>query len=320
VLSQVSGAAGASAATGGAKVVALGVMGGPALTSDRKQPATALVVGDEIYLIDAGYDVVNQLRAAFLPLPELHNLFITHHHSDHIAGYPALVALGAETAQPLEHLDVWGPPPLAQMHADVLDFFGVDDASRRTTAAPSLASRFTIHEVELPATGATKVFEDAAVAVSATRVFHGDDVPNAYAYRFDIKRDGTSVVFSGDTAGPNANLIALARDATLLVHEVLSVPGVASIMRQVPPDQREGLRRHLLESHTDVTQLPAIAKQANVGHVALNHYVPWMPLAQWRKAFTIAARRGGYRGGVTVLDDLQVVSVKRPARPRHART
>ena len=117
---------------------------------------------------------------------------------------------------------MWGPPPLAQMHADVLDFFAVDDASRQSAAAPPLASKFTIHEFDLPATGATQLLEDDRVVVSATRVFHGDDVPNAYAYRFDIKRDGSSVVFSGDTFEPNANLIALAQGASLLVHEAMS--------------------------------------------------------------------------------------------------
>src|SRR4051794_35391679 len=74
-----------------ATVPALGGFAGPALTSNRKQPATALTAGDRVYLIDAGYDVVGQLRAAYLPFPDVRNLFLTHHHSDHTAGYPALI-------------------------------------------------------------------------------------------------------------------------------------------------------------------------------------------------------------------------------------
>jgi ribonuclease BN (tRNA processing enzyme) len=305
----------AAPSQGYATVTALGVMAGPALTSDRKQPATALTVGDRVYLIDAGYDVVGQLRAAYLPFPDLKHLFFTHHHSDHTAGYPALIVLGAEHPQPIEHLDVWGPPPLARMHADVLDFFAVDDASRQAADAPPLASKYTIHEFDLPATGAVVVLDDDLVRVSATRAFHGADVPNAFAYRFDIKRDGSSVVFSGDTAEPDANLIALMQGASLLVHEAMSIPGVDSIMGQIPPDQRVGLRRHLLETHTDVTALPAIAKRANVGHVALTHYTPYMPMKAWRKAFDGAARKVGYTGGVTPLDDLTTVAVK-PRRGR----
>jgi ribonuclease BN (tRNA processing enzyme) len=314
--SGVAASEAAASSKGYATVIALGVMAGPALTSDRKQPATALTVGDRIYLIDAGYDVVGQLRAAYLPFADLKHLFFTHHHSDHTAGYPALVALGAEHPQPIEHLDVWGPPPLVRMHADVLDFYAVDDASRQSADAPPLASKYTVHEFDLPATGAVTVLDDDLVRVSATRVFHGADVPNAYAYRFDIKRDGSSVVFSGDTAEPNANLIALMQGASLLVHEAMSIPGVDSIMGQIPPEQRAGLRRHLLESHTDVTDLPAIAKQAGVGHVALTHYTPYLPVKAWRKAFDGAARKVGYTGGVTPLDDLTTVAVKRAGRGR----
>jgi hypothetical protein len=64
-----------------------------------------------------------------------------------------------------------------------------------------------------------------------------------------------------------------------------------------------------------VTALPAIAKQAGVGHVALTHYTPFMPMKAWRKAFDGAARKVGYTGGVTPLDDLMTVAVK-PRRRR----
>lgn len=53
-----------------------------------------------------------------------------------------------------------------------------------------------VHEFDLPLSGAQKVYEDANVIVTATRAYHGKDVPNAYAYRFDIK--------SGEKAAPPA--------------------------------------------------------------------------------------------------------------------
>lgn len=124
----------------------------------------------------------------------------------------------------------------------------------------------TVHEFDLPATGIELVYEDENVLVSATRVDHDVDVPNAYAYRFNIisgPSTGKSVVFSGDTK-KNDQLIALAMDATLLVHEVqksewadrISPPGT-------PPYE------HLINSHTDVSEIPVIAKEANVGMVVL---------------------------------------------------
>ena len=294
-----------------AKVVALGTLAGPALVSAAcKQPATALVVGSRVYLIDAGYDVVTQLRAAYLPFPELRHLLFTHYHSDHVAGYPALLALGYQHPQPIKRLDVWGPPPLAKMHGDLLDFYAVDDASRQSASAPPLTSIATPHEVEFPASGIADVFEDTAVKVTGTRVFHGEDVPEAYGYRFDIKSDGTSVVISGDTYEPAADLIALMQDADLLVHEAMSPAGVQQILGQIPADQRGGLKHHLLTTHTDVAKLPAIAKGANVGHVALTHFTPDLPAKAWRSAFNRAARKAGYKGGVTPLNDLQEIAVR----------
>ena len=60
------------------------------------------------------------------------------------------------------------------------------------------------------------VFDDGVLRVTAVAVTHGQAVP-ALAYRFDTA-DG-SVVFSGDTT-VNDDLIALARDADILVHQV----------------------------------------------------------------------------------------------------
>ena len=306
------GPPGATRAAGtGPYVVALGTQAGPALVTTKKQPALALVVGDRVYLVDAGYDVVTQLRKAFLPFPMVRHLLFTHYHSDHIAGYPALLALGQQHPQPYDHLDVWGTSPLARMHADVLDFFAVDDASRQTSSFPPMASKVSAHEFDLPRTGTVRVLDDDLVTVTAAHVFHGDDVPDACAYRFDLKRSRTSVVFSGDTFEPDENLIALMAGADLLVHEAMSIEGIKGILGQVPAAQREGLKRHLLESHTDVRKLPAIAKRAGVGHVALTHYTPVMPARAWRREFDTAARKAGYTGGVTPLDDLDTISVRR---------
>lgn len=60
------------------------------------------------------------------------------------------------------------------------------------------------------------VFEDGIVRVTAVPVTHGHAHP-ALAYRFDTP-DG-SVVFSGDTT-VNEDLIALAREADVLIHQV----------------------------------------------------------------------------------------------------
>jgi ribonuclease BN (tRNA processing enzyme) len=90
----------------------------------------------------------------------------------------------------------------------------------------------------------------------------------ALAYRFDTAAG--SVVFSGDTA-VNDDLIALARDADILVHQVADLAYL----------ERHGAGRAELErvaaSLTDVTQVGNVAERAEVGELILSHYLPAEP-------------------------------------------
>ncbi len=289
-------------------VVFLGLNGGPNITPAHKQPALALVVNGITYLVDMGADTIQQLFAAGLPLASVRHAFITHHHSDHIAGFPALAALGMVQQSSLVRLDVWGPPPLAQMQAALSTFWQADIASREATGVTVPWSRMLHgHEVRLSTTGIKRVFEDQNVVVSATRVQHGSDVPNAYAYRFDDKHAGRSVVFSGDTA-PTDNLVALARDADLLVHEVIYLPGIDQLLQSVDPSVRVSLRQHLVESHTSTEQLPAVAKAANVKRLALCHLGPaFVPGPVFRAALTASSAAVGFSGEIIVPTELDVV-------------
>jgi ribonuclease BN (tRNA processing enzyme) len=292
----------------GDAVVFLGLNGGPNITPVHKQPAIALVVNGVTYLVDMGADTIQQLSAAGLPLANLRHAFITHHHSDHIAGYPALAALGMVQQSSLVRLDVWGPPPLTQMQAALSTYWQADIASREATGVSvPFKQMLHGHEVVLPKTGVKRVFEDGNVVVSAARVQHGSDVPDAYAYRFDDKHAGRSVVFSGDTA-PTDNLVALARDADLLVHEVIYLPGIDQLLQSIDPKVRPTLRQHLVESHTSTDQLPAVAKAANVKRLALCHLGPaFIPGPVFAGALAKASAAAGFAGEIIVPNELDVV-------------
>jgi hypothetical protein len=58
--------------------------------------------------------VARQLVFADVPLTDLRNVFITHHHSDHNADYGNLLLL-AWAAGLRTRVDCWGPPPLKKM-------------------------------------------------------------------------------------------------------------------------------------------------------------------------------------------------------------
>jgi ribonuclease BN (tRNA processing enzyme) len=111
--------------------------------------------------------------------------------------------------------------------------------------------------------------DDRGVRVTAILVQHAPVFP-ALAYRFDTP-DG-SVVFSGDT-GPCENVARLARDADILIHEVIDLEWMERRLNPSLPN-RDAVLSHLAVAHTTPDQAGAIATKANVGTLVLSHLVP----------------------------------------------
>jgi ribonuclease BN (tRNA processing enzyme) len=138
----------------------------------------------------------------------------------------------------------------------------------------------------------TTVFEDEIIRVRAVPVTHGYAHP-ALAYRFDTP--DSSVVFSGDTT-VNDDLIALAQDANVLVHQVADLGYL----------ERQGLsgaaRERMAALHTDIADVGNVAERARVDELILTHYLPADPEvisdAEWAKR---AAR--GFSGRTTAGSD-----------------
>src|SRR6185437_13623214 len=95
------------------KLILLGTAGGPTPKLDRAAPANAIVVGDDIYVIDCGNGVARQMVKAGLDLGRIRDVFITHQHSDHNADYGNLLLLAWATDLHTR-VGTYGPPPLAE--------------------------------------------------------------------------------------------------------------------------------------------------------------------------------------------------------------
>ena len=118
-----------------------------------------------------------------------------------------------------------------------------------------------------------EVYRDDLVRVTATLVDHHQVFPSL-AYRFDTP-DG-SVVFSGDT-GPDThgNLQKLADGADILVHEVIDRAWIdQKFGTPEPGSQMAALKTHMLESHTAIDAVGAVAEDCRVKTLVLNHIVP----------------------------------------------
>ncbi len=148
-----------------------------------------------------------------------------------------------------------------------------------------------------PAMAPFPVMADERVRVSAILVPHGPVFPS-FAFRFDTAHG--SVTFSGDTRLSD-NVITLAAGSDLLVHEALGDPPRAGL----PP----AVLNHMLESHTLITQVGAVAEKAHAPHLVLTHIADFkqeIDIGQWTH---LAGQ--GYHGTVTVGVDLLPIPVNK---------
>ena len=246
------------------RLILLGTGGGPRPRTATMASAQVLVIHDRLYVVDCGDGVARQLVLAGLPLTALRHVFITHHHSDHNADYGNLLLL-AWASGLRERVGCWGPPPIERITELFLEMSATDIETRvadegRAPLAP------LIHAHNLTAPGL--VLKDEHVRVTSAVATH-PMIKSALAYRFDT--DDRSIVISGDTAMSDA-VIALAKGADVLVHEVILLEAIDRLAARVPTATT--LKKHLLASHTTAEDCGRVAAAAGVKTLVLSHFVP----------------------------------------------
>jgi ribonuclease BN (tRNA processing enzyme) len=299
------------------ELVLLGTAGAPMPVAGRGGISSALVVDGRVFVIDCGRGSPSAFADAGLGFPRLEAVFLTHLHADHIGDLPGMLlypwGIREGDNGPLPPARVYGPSRPETMPAGDATFH------RETTICPdlpapgttdlvaSILAGYAYHlnvmplDARMPDAGQlvraidvvpvwterniqvpVVVFDDGVVRVTAVAVMHGRAVP-ALAYRFDTA-DG-SVVFSGDTA-VNDDLIALAGDADILVHQVADLGYLG----------QHGFTGAALERmaalHTDVTQVGGIAERARARELILSHYLPAEPDAITDADWAQRARQG----------------------------
>lgn len=129
---------------------------------------------------------------------------------------------------------------------------------------------FNPNHCPTPAMQPFEVHADEHVRVSATLVEHPPIAP-AFAFRFDIA-GGLSVTISGDTK-PCENLVRLAQNTDLLLHEAIDFQWVAA--RYPGDDERsQAGREHHHKSHSSPRGAAEVAEKAVAKKLALHHLVP----------------------------------------------
>ena len=269
-------------------VVLLGT-GMPRPNPDASGPATAVILGDQTYLFDAGPGVERQLAAAHLPINGVTALFVTHLHTDHTLGLPDLIftswVMGRKTVMP-----AYGPHGLKAMVDHIVAAWS-EDIDIRTNGLEHEAPggyRVTVHEI-----GPGVVYDSAGVRVTAIPVLHGG-WKEAYGYRIDTP--DRSIVISGDTR-PSDALTKAATGVDVLVHEVYAASRLAPENRARGTDWPAYMRSF----HTSDVELGRIAMIARPKLLVLTHIVR---SGATDSELVAGVRRGGFTGRVVVGHDL----------------
>ncbi|MDQ2890400.1 MAG: MBL fold metallo-hydrolase [Gemmatimonadota bacterium] len=271
------------------EVVLLGT-GGPAPDPLASGPATAVIVGDRVFLFDAGAGVMRRMTAArLLANRHIAALFVTHLHSDHTLGYPDVIfttwIMGRHTP-----LEAYGPHGLKQMTDHIIAAWSEDEDVRTNGLEHESANGYAVNVNEIHA---GVIYDRDDVRVTAIPVLHGS-WKEAFAYRMDTP--DRSVVISGDTR-PSDALVAAARGVDVLVHEVYSGDKLA-------PEHRPGgddWPHYMHEFHTSDTELGHLAAVARPRLLVLTHV---LRMGATDSELLSAVRSGGFEGRVVVGHDL----------------
>lgn len=331
-----------STPTSAPHVVTLGTAGGPRWWRDGAQQragiATAVVVGDAAYLVDAGHGAAAQLAKAGIAIDDLRGIFLTHLHSDHVVDLASLTIFGFLNVkdQQREPIRVLGPgnrgilPPTAPSAtapvealfpenptrgtAEMIDClfqaFSTDVADRMFDALrPSPYRIFQAEDITIPHGCGYHPNTNSTPADLEPFVVYRDELvtvtatlvqhpPVAPAFAFRFDTAHGSVTISGDTA-PCSNLVRLAEGTDLLLHEAIDLDWAVRGYAGEQAETAAATIEHHRRAHTTPEQAGEVAALAGASALALHHLVPGNADPQvWRRA------EQTFSGPVLVPDDL----------------
>jgi ribonuclease BN (tRNA processing enzyme) len=272
------------------RVVMLGT-GTPNADPERSGPGVAIVVNENVYLVDAGPGIVRRAASAEKRVPALKTtaltrVFLTHLHSDHTVGLPDLMFTPwvLEREQPLH---VYGPAGTRHMVKAITHAWKEDIHQRTHSLEPA---NHTGHRTVVTEVREGVVFRDEHVTVTAFRVPHSS-WKQAFGYIFQTA--DRRIVVSGDCT-PNPAIVRACNGCDVLIHEVYSADKFPSR----PPEWQ----RYHAQSHTSTRELAMMATQAKPKLLVMYHQLFWGASDE----DLVKEIQRGYSGKVVSARDLDV--------------
>ena len=266
-----------------------------------------LTFGSERILVDAGDGVCEQLGKVGVPLGQIRTVMISHLHFDHTGGLFALLGLRFQFSSP-EVITIYGPPGTKQLvEGLVAAMQPFADVGAGLPGAKHPAPGDFVRAVEVK-DGDKLTLGHASVTVARnTHYSYPEGSAEAQKYQslsFRFDTPDRSIVYTGDT-GPSTAVEKLARDADLLVSEVLAPEVALANLRRVNPAmtdaQATAFSRHFTQQHLSPEEVGKLASAAGVKEVVLTHN-GLGPAASG----AVALVRTKYAGLVVMANDLDV--------------
>jgi ribonuclease BN (tRNA processing enzyme) len=298
----------------GTRLVLLGTRGGPGVSLDRSESASAVVVDGLPYLVDCGYGTMRALVESGIGYQPVSTVFLTHLHDDHTADLAAMLA-HQWTGSKATPTNVYGPYATERTVKGAIEFFRANVEIRTIdegrTSRPE--DKFFGHDVDV-GNDPVRVFADDKVVVTAVTNTH---FPERFVARmqhrslgFRFETSTRSICFSGDTAY-SANIVRLARGVDVFVCEVMDHQTYENNMRRAAEataaGNPESVARHVAETHSTPGDVGRMAKEAGVKTVVLNHQLRGQAAQGWTIAAFIDRVRAEFDGNVIVGEDQLVI-------------
>jgi len=292
------------------KFITLGTAGGPTPKPHRMPPAHAVVYDGGTILVDCGEGAFQQISRAGFDLSRVREIFITHHHFDHIGSLFAGLGLNMmmHRNQPL---NIYGPPGTSEILSHLIAACDIPQAIGFGVPGQTLPHPrdFIVSRDIWPG----EVVDIDNVRVSCCENTHyrpedqfGQEGPVSLSYRFDAP--DRSMVFTGDT-GPCRALEDLARGADLLVGELIDADIIVNRLRTRNPDMPDSelqkMRRHFVEHHLTPEELGELASRAGVKQLVATH-IPFLKKSASEDANYVSRISAKFNGAVAISEDLAV--------------